>query len=126
MAKSTIWLGVALILLGLLGWDSSNYSQVALIPAYVGIALAIFGGMAVTDNPKKRMLFMHIVVTVELIGFLVTVRNIAGYVEMMRGRQFANPIAIEENAATAVVLLFFVLLSVRSFVMARRARVQEK
>lgn len=126
MAKSTIWLGVALILLGLLGWDTSSYSQMALIPAYIGIALAIFGGLALTDNPKKRMLFMHIVVTIELIGFLVTVKSIASYVEMIRGRQFANPIAIEDNAATAVVLLFFILLSVRSFVMARRTRMQEK
>ncbi|HEV2463209.1 MAG TPA: hypothetical protein VGT04_05355 [Acidobacteriaceae bacterium] len=126
MAKTTIWLGVALILLGLLGWVSSGYSQVSLIPTYIGIALAIFGGLATTDNAKKRMLFMHIVVTIELIGFLVTVKSIANYVEMMRGRQFASLYAIEDNAATAVVLLFFVLLSVRSFVMARRARTQEK
>lgn len=126
MAKTTIWLGVALILLGLLGWVSSSYSQTSLIPAYTGIALAIFGGLAVTDNAKRRMLFMHIVVTVELIGFIVTVKNIASYVEMWRGRQFVNPTAIEVNAATAVVLFFFVLLSVRSFIMARRTRTQEK
>lgn len=126
MAKSTIWLGVALILFGLLGWVSSSYSQISLIPTYVGIALVIFGGLAVTKNAKKRMLFMHIAVTVELIGFLVTVKNIAYYVEMLQGRQFANPTAIQENAATAVVLFFFLLLSVRSFVVARRARTQEK
>lgn len=126
MAKTTIWLGVALILLGLLGWVSSSYSQMSLIPTYIGIALAILGGFAVTDNAKRRMLFMHMVVTVELIGFIVTVKSIASYVEMMRGRQFANPAAIEENAATAVVLLFFVLISVRSFITARRARTQVK
>lgn len=126
MAKTTIWLGVALILLGLLGWVSSSYSLISLVPTYIGIALAIFGGLAVTDNAKKRMLFMHIAVTVELIGFLVTVKSIGNYVEMMRGRQFANPYVIEANAATAVVLLFFLLLSVRSFVIARRTRTQEK
>lgn len=126
MAKTTIWLGVALILLGLLGWVSSSYSQMSLIPTYIGIALAILGGFAVTDNAKRRMLFMHMVVTVELIGFIVTVKSIASYVEMMRGRQFANPAAIEENAATAVVLLFFVLISVRSFITAWRARTQVK
>jgi hypothetical protein len=122
MAKTTIWLGVALILLGLLGWVSGGYSQTALIPAYTGIALAIFGGFALTDNPKRRMLFMHIVVTVELVGFLVTVHSIASYVEMLRGRQFSYPAVVEENAATAVVLLFFLLLSIRSFIAARRSR----
>lgn len=122
MAKTTIWMGVALILFGLLGWVSGGYSQVALIPAYTGIVLAICGGFALTDNPKRRMLFMHIVVTIELIGFLVTVHSIAGYVEMLRGRQFPYPSVVEENAATAVVLLFFLLLSIRSFIVARRSR----
>lgn len=126
MAKTTIWLGVALILIGLFGWVSSSYVWPSLIPVFVGVALSLFGGLALTDNPKRRMLFMHIVVTVELIGFIVTVRSIAHYVEMMRGRQFPQPVVIEENAAVAVVLLFFVLLSIRSFVMARRTRIQEK
>lgn len=126
MAKTTIWLGVALILIGLFGWVSSSYIWPSLIPVFVGVALCLFGGLALTDNPKRRMLFMHIVVTVELIGFIVTVPSIAHYAEMMRGRQFPHPVVVEENTAVAVVLLFFVLLSIRSFIMARRTRVQEK
>jgi hypothetical protein len=42
---------------------------------------------------------------------------------MLRGRQFPHPVAVEEKAAMAVVLLLFVLLSVQSFIAARRTRI---
>ena len=44
------------------------------------------------------------------------------YFSMVGGRQFPHPIAVEEKAAMSVLLLFFVLLCVRSFIAARRAR----
>jgi multisubunit Na+/H+ antiporter MnhF subunit len=68
------------------------------------------------------MLYMHIAVTVGLLGFLGTVWSIANYVQMLRGRQFPHPVAVEEKSAMAAVLLLFVLLSVRSFIAARRTR----
>jgi multisubunit Na+/H+ antiporter MnhF subunit len=123
MAKTTISLGVVLILLGTLGFISTgSHAPTALIPAIVGIILSILGLLALTDDAKKRMLYMHIAVTIGLLGFLGTFWSIVNYVQMIRGRQFPHPVAVEEKAAMAAVLLLFVLLSVRSFIAARRER----
>ncbi|MFZ0663195.1 MAG: hypothetical protein WAM66_10920 [Acidobacteriaceae bacterium] len=127
MAKSAIALGVLLILLGILGFVSAGtHSALTLLPALFGFLISIFGLFALTDDAKKRMLFMHIAVTIGLIGFLANFWSIVEYVRMMRGHQFPHPVIVEERAAAAAILLFFVLLSVRSFVAARRTRTQER
>jgi hypothetical protein len=123
MAKLTIMFGVVLILLGGVGFFASPLrAPTALIPSLVGVILAVLGFLASTEDPKKRMLHMHIAVTVGLLGFLGTAKSIYDYISMIRGVQFAHPIAVEEKAAMSVVLLVFVALCVRSFVTARRAR----
>ena len=70
------------------------------------------------------MVFMHIAVTVGLVGFLFTVNGVIQFIEMIGGRQFPHPSAVEEKAAMSVLLLVFVILCVRSFIAARRARAQ--
>lgn len=124
MAKTAIALGVLLILLGFLGYVSAGtYALSPLVPAMFGFLISLFGLFALTDDAKKRMLFMHIAVTIGLIGFLVTVWSVVEYVQMLRGHQFPHPVLVEEWAATAAILLLFVLLSIRSFVAARRSRI---
>ncbi len=91
-------------------------------PCIVGIILALLGFSPSTDDAKKRMFHMHIAVAVGLLGFLGTAKSIWDYIQMLRGVQFAHPIAVEEKAAMSVVLLVFVILCVRSFIDARRAR----
>jgi hypothetical protein len=123
MAKLTIMFGVVLILLGALGFVATgSHAPTALIPSLIGIILAVLGFLASTEDPKKRMLHMHIAVTIGLLGFLGTAKSIVDYIKMVGGQQFPHPIAVEEKAATSVLLLFFVLLCVRSFIAARRAR----
>ncbi len=125
MAKLTIMFGVVLILLGALGFVATgSHAPTALIPAFIGIILAVLGFLASgIEEPRKRMLHMHIAVTIGLLGFLGTAKSIVDYIQMVvQGRQFPHPIAVEEKAATSVLLLFFVLLCVRSFIAARRAR----
>lgn len=123
MAKLTICFGIVLILLGLLGFVATgHHAPTALIPAVVGLILVILGFLANSEDAKKRMLNMHIAVTVGLLGFLGTAKSIFDYIAMVRGRQFPHPIAVEEKAAMSLLLLFFVLLCVRSFIAARRAR----
>ena len=92
--------------------------------AIVGLILAALGALANTEDAKKRMLYMHIAVTIGLLGFLGTAKSIVDYIQMVvGGRQFPHPVAVEEKAAMAGVLLVFVALCVRSFISARRARV---
>jgi hypothetical protein len=60
MAKLTIGFGVALIVLGAWGFFGTGGAHpTALIPAYFGLALAVCGGLAQTENAKQRMLWMH-------------------------------------------------------------------
>ncbi len=121
MAKTTISLSGLLILLGIFGFTATGRQHpTALIPVAIGLILAILGFLALTDDAKKRMLYMHIAVTIGLLGFLGTGWSIVEYIEMLGGRQFPHPAAVVEKAAMAAVLLFFVLLCVRSFIVARR------
>jgi hypothetical protein len=123
MAKITISFGVILILLGIFGFVATgSHAPTALIPTYVGILLGICGFLALTEDVKKRMLYMHIAVTLGLLGFLGTAKSIIDYIQMLQGKQFLRPAAVEEKAAMAVLMLVFVILCVRSFIAARRAR----
>jgi len=124
MAKVTLVFAVLLIALGLAGFigtGSEHYT--ALIPTWIGLVLGIFGLLALSPNPGRRKLFMHINVTVALLGFLGTVG------EIIRGTLKASATgvapaaaAIESKYALAAILLIYVILCVRSFIAARKAR----
>lgn len=125
MAKVTVAFGVLLILLGagayfLLGQHSHGIHS--LIPAAFGLLLVIFGVLANTEVAKKRMLFMHIAVTVGLLGFLGTIPGIIGVIKMVSGGFVARPEAARVQAMMGTLCLIYVLLCVRSFITARRAR----
>lgn len=124
MARLTILFGIVLILLGGFGYVATgSHFPTALIPSAFGIVLAILGFFAHTPETKRRMLLMHIAVTIGLLGFLTTVKGgIIDYLLMLNGRQFPHPSAVEEKAAMSVLLLIFVILCVRSFIAARRER----
>ena len=123
MNKIAMAFGAALIALGLWGFvatGSAHYT--ALIPGYLGLALVICGIIASSPDPKRRMLWMHIAVTLGLLGFLGTIPAIVDAVRMMKGVVFPHPIAVEEKAAMSLLCLVFTGLCVRSFIAARRER----
>ena len=123
MAKVTIGFGLVLILLGAIGFFGTGSTHpTALIPAYWGIALTICGILANSPSDKRRMLVMHIAVTVGLLGFLGS--GIMAIVETVKalGGPLAHPAAVESQAAMAILCLIYVALCVRSFISARRSR----
>ncbi len=123
MYKLTIVFGVLLILLGVGCYVATGSSHpTSLIPASFGLVLAILGFLANTEDAKKRMLWMHIAVTVGLIGFLATIRSVFQTIQIGRGVLYAHPVAIEEKAGMSLLCLLFVAFCVRSFINARRAR----
>lgn len=124
MAKVTIVFGILLILLGLFGFVATGSEHpTALIPAGLGILLCVFGFLARTPEKKKRMLWMHIAVTLGLLGFLGTVKGLVDYFRSETvGLELNNPPATQAKAAMASMMLFYVILCVRSFVNARIAR----
>ena len=123
MAKLTISLGILLILLAILGFVYTGSSHpTALIPAIFGLVFVLFGVMANTENSKKRMLWMHISVTVALLAFLSTIKADIQTVQLSRGVEFPHPAAVLEKAAMSWLCLIYVAFCVRSFIAARRAR----
>jgi hypothetical protein len=123
MAKLTIVFGILLILLGAVGFVSTGgVHPTSLIPSIIGLFFVLFGVMANTEDSKKRMLWMHISVTVALLAFLGTIPADIDVVRLSRGVYFAHPIAVEEKAALSLLCLIYVLFCVRSFISARRAR----
>jgi hypothetical protein len=123
MAKMSMGFGIVLIAVGVVGFVVSGSTHpTALIPAWFGLVLAILGVLARTEDARKRMLWMHIAVTVGLVGFLFPgVMAVMAYVKA-HGGALARPAATEEQAVMAVICLVFVALCVRSFIAVRRGR----
>jgi hypothetical protein len=123
MAKLTIAFGSLLILLGVLGFVLTGSAHpTALIPCGIGILFVFFGVMANTENSKKRMIWMHVSVTVALLVFLGMIPSAIDVVRLSHGAYFAYPAAVEEKAALGLFSLIYVLFCVRSFIAARRSR----
>ena len=122
MARWALLFGLILILLGIFAYEGGSHSSSALMPAYFGIILGVLGATARTGKEKTRMIAMHIAATVGVVGFLITVSSIWDYVQMRHGVYTAHPKIVEEHAETSLILLFFVLLCVLSFIRARKER----
>lgn len=123
MAKITIVFGILLILLSAAAYPTIGHHFFhALIPGIFGLILVILGALANSPDPKRRMLFMHIAVTVGLLGFLGTIPGIIGMIHIAAGQTVARPDAAKVQTIMGVLCFVFVALSVRSFIAARRAR----
>lgn len=123
MAKLTIGFGVVLAIIGIAFFAATGSTHpTALIALWFGIALILCGVLALTEDARRRMLWMHIAVTIGLIGFIFPgVMAIREWVSA-HGGALAHAPAVEEQAVMSVVCLVFTALCVRSFIAARRSR----
>jgi hypothetical protein len=121
MAQVSIWFGIALIALGVIGYTATGAeSLTALIPAVFGLALLILG--IVGRDPGKRKMAMHLAVAVGLSGFLGSVRGLTRIGAVLAGEPVERANAVIAQSIMAVLTLVFVALCVRSFINARRSR----
>ena len=122
MAKVTLVFAVLLIALGLVGFlGTGSQHYTALIPAWFGVALGVFGLLAMSPSEARRKLFMHISVTIGLVGFLGgAAEAVRGYVHSTSAGVAPDMIALASKLTMAGLLLVYVVLCVRSFIAARR------
>ena len=124
MAKVTLVFAALLIALGLAGFfGTGSRHYTALIPTWFGVALAVFGALAISPSEGRRKLFMHINVTIGLLGFLGAAwRAVTSYGHARSEGVDPNWIAVGSQLAMAGLLLIYVIMCVMSFIDARRAR----
>ena len=121
MAKVTLVFAVLLLILGVgfyLGTGSK--APTALIPAWFGVALGLFGLLAISPSEGRRKLFMHINVTIGLLGFLGSAGRV---IAVLASGRTPDSVALTAQLLMAGLMLVYVVLCVRSFIAARRARV---
>ena len=121
MAKLTMVFGALLLVVSVGFWGAMGRAELAALhPAGLGVLLILCGVLANTENSKRRMLWMHLAVTVGLVGFLIT--GVRAVIEVVKGTTAVNPAAFDERVVVALLCLVYVGRCVRSFISARRAR----
>jgi uncharacterized membrane protein len=119
----TLVFAVLLIALGLVGYlGTGSAHPTALIPTWIGLLLGIFGFLAISPNEGRRKLFMHINVTIGVLGFLGgAAEAVRGYVHAKAAGLEPDQIALAAKVTLAGLLFIYVILCVRSFIAARRS-----
>jgi len=120
--KLALWIGLALVIIGVVAYLGSGAASVtALVPSVLGAILAALGLVA-TARPGARRHAMHAAAAVALLGFLGSLQGVPAFFELLGGAVVERPWAAAAQALTAVLSAVFVAAAVSSFVRARRAR----
>ena len=124
MARLTFAFGILLVALGLIGyWGTGSIHATALIPTWFGLALVAGGLLAISPSEGRRKLFMHINVTIGLLGLIGAVAAaLQGYGHARSMGVDPDNIALGAKLTMAGLLLIYVGLCVRSFIQVRRSR----
>jgi hypothetical protein len=117
MPAVTRVVGFLLILLGVVGYVGTGGASItALIPAMVGALFLILALAA--RSPEARKHVMHAAVAIALLAVIGGVPRI---VTAVNAGEVQRP-AVLAQIAMATILSIYVLLGVKSFIDARRAR----
>lgn len=113
--------GGLMIALGVGGWVMTGMEQpTALIPAGFGVLLEV-AGVVVLVRPGWRKHVMHGAAGVALLGLLGTVRALGKLPAALAG-EAERAAAVYSQSIMAVLCFGFLVLCVKSFIDARRAR----
>jgi len=120
MAPITLLFALAYILLGLGGFVlTGSTHKTALIPCAFGILFVLFGLLAFKEKLRKHA--MHAAVLVALLAFVGTAKALAHLPDLFRGTA-EKPAAVITQSLNAGFSILYIILAVRSFIQARRAR----
>ena len=120
MAPITLLFALAYVLLGLGGFVlTGSVHKTALIPCAFGILFVLFGLLAFKEKLRKHV--MHVAVLIALLAFLGTARALTHLPELFNGTA-EKPASIITQSLNAGFSILYIILAVRSFIQARRAR----
>jgi small-conductance mechanosensitive channel len=111
LARVTLIFAVLLVALGLIGYvGTGSQYMTALIPTWFGVTLALFGLLAMSPVESRRKLFMHINVTIGLLGFLGGASEaVRGYLHAKSAGVAVDQIALASKLTMTVLLLVYVI-----------------
>lgn len=116
MPRTTLTLGAVLIAVGIISYAAAGFtSWTALIPAFLGVLIAICGLIA----RKNHTIGLSIALVMSVLGVLGTSMNVLKVGELISG-QAERPLAVVASTVTFVLLIVYIILGVRSFFSARR------
>jgi len=124
MPSLSMLFGFILAVLGVAGFISTGSSSyTALIPAIFGIILYVCGRVGMSA-PKTRKHVMHVAALVSVVGILGVVPRFAGKLPALFSGQPVEPsaTAVILQLVTAILLVVFLILCIKSFIDARKAR----
>lgn len=121
MPRITVALGIILITLGAISYIATAFvSWTALIPAILGAVILVCGFVGI----KNQKIGIHIALAVAVLGILGTAMNVM-QLDALIGGVAERPAAVITSTITFVLLIVYVMLGIRSFILARRGRPRE-
>jgi hypothetical protein len=122
MTRTTTLFGALFIVIGLVGYFITDMvSATALIPVYFGLILIILARVAERKEHLRKHI-MHAVVLIVLLGLFGSASGLFKLVGSFFGGELERPVAIYAQATYALASIVFIVLAVRSFIDARRAK----
>lgn len=119
MYLKTIYLGIILILLGLVSYfGAGGESVTALIPSFFGILFVILGLLA--RNEKIRKHIMHAALLLAVLGLAGTFGGLIKFFGLLAGAEAARPLAIYAQSLMAVLSIIYLGFGIKSFIDARK------
>ena len=120
MPLQTIILAIILILLGAGAYVGSGMASVtALIPSFFGVAFLVCGALAFKQGLRKHV--MHVAALLALLGIGGAGMGFAKLPSLFDGTA-ERPMAIIVQCIMSVLLVVYLVLCIRSFINARKAR----
>lgn len=124
MIRLTINLGISLMIIGIAAYFMSRAASVtALIPAFFGLPIFLLGLLA--RNEKWHRYAMHSAVLLAFLGFLGSVMGVPKLFILIQGGEVARPLAAIIQSVMAFLCTIFIILGIKSFIDARRAKVND-
>jgi hypothetical protein len=127
MAKPTIIIGFLLVLVGVGGYCaghpdpvSQHVSYTALIPAAIGVILALLGAISLNDGARKHA--MHVAAMVGLLSIVAVAMRLPPTFTELQQSSPAAPLKLASMLVTLLLCVIFLVMCIRSFIQARRNR----
>jgi hypothetical protein len=119
MTRLTFAIGGILTVLGLVAYVVTGAASVtALIPTFVGLLLLVCAALA--RRPTLRRPSIHAALVIAVLGAVGSVMNVVKLGEVFAGTA-QRPSAIVVSTIMFVLLAFYIIMGVRSFIAARRS-----